>query len=239
MTNEPRRLTAVIHGESGVGKSYLIDGMPGPRLIFDAEGGTDFTPSPKVAWTDLGKAPPDVDEDTTTVVNVREFQDLVRAYHWLNSGKHPFRSVAMDSITEIQKKCKDTIGAREAFDQRMWGVLLDRMEGCVRDFRDLKKHPIKPLDCVVIVALSHERSGKIRPNVQGQLASTLPGFMDIVGYMYNEVTVEDESVASMEVVRKLLTAPIDNFTAKDRTGRLGIGVTNPSFTKIFDTVFGE
>ena len=51
--------TAVIHGESGAGKSQLADTIPGPRLILDAEGGSEFTPSwPKQIWNPDVYGPP-------------------------------------------------------------------------------------------------------------------------------------------------------------------------------------
>ena len=39
MTN---RLKALVHGDSGVGKSWLGASTPGPRLILDVEGGSHF-----------------------------------------------------------------------------------------------------------------------------------------------------------------------------------------------------
>ena len=38
-------LTSVIHGYSGVGKSWLLDTMPPPRLIMDAEGRASLRPA--------------------------------------------------------------------------------------------------------------------------------------------------------------------------------------------------
>ena len=52
-------LSILIHGESGVGKSWLADSVPGPRLVLDAEGRARYTPSgPKVAWNPRDSEPP-------------------------------------------------------------------------------------------------------------------------------------------------------------------------------------
>lgn len=209
-------LTAVVHGESGVGKSWFGDSVPGPRLILDAEGGSRFTPSkPKILWDPQADAPPAPGEWETCVTFVRDFGTLSRVFAWLNSGNHPFVSVVMDSLTEIQKRCLDAIVGTNAPQTQDWGSLLRQMEGLVRQYRDLTMHPTKPLKCVLFLCLSSEkgRNGKISAHLQGQLGTTLPGFVDLVGYLYTEVDPDRPG----HLHRKLLVQPYDGFQAKDRT----------------------
>lgn len=203
----------LIHAESGVGKSTLGHTAPAPRVILDSENGSRFYRGPKTYWDPMDPPPEDDGSWESCIVQVRDWQTIEQVYAWLNSGKHPFVSVVVDSLTETQRRCKDAIG-REDFREKDWGTLLTRMEKVVRDMRDLNMHPSKPLNAVVLLALSDERKGKIRPFVQGALATSLPGFVDAIGYY--AVSTDDQG----DSVRRLLFQPIDPYVAKDRTDAL-------------------
>lgn len=226
-------LTAVVHGESGAGKSWLADTAPGPRLILDAEGGSKYTPSqPKIVWDPSREEPPVpgrgrmITEDGITaepvacnwqscITIIRDFSTMSKVYQWLNSGQHHFKSVVMDSLTEIQKRCLDAVSGTSSPTQQDWGTLLRNMEALVRDFRDLTFHPTNPVQCVVFICISSERGkqGKVSAHLQGQLGTTLPYFVDLVGYLYVEA---DREVPGL-LHRKLLVQPFDGYQAKDRT----------------------
>lgn len=213
--------TAVLHGESGGGKSFLGDTVPAPRLILDAEGGSEFTPSwPKVIWDPNAYAPPGVQgcapgqeqvQETTRVI-VRDWQTLARIFMWIDSGHHHFTSLVLDSLTEIQKRCRDEIRGTDQMQQQHWGELLIQMETMVRTLRDLAMDPRNRLMNVVILALTDDKAGKYRPLIQGALQKSLPGFIHLVGYLYAE---QDPGTQSIQ--RKMLIAPVGNYVAKDRT----------------------
>lgn len=226
-------LSLVVHGESGVGKSWLGDTTPGPRLILDAEGGSRFTPSRKTQWDGLS-APPAYDGSwDTCVVVVRNFNQISTVFQWLNSGQHPFRSVTLDSLTEMQKRVLDDVAGTEQPTTQDWGALLRRMEALVRQFRDLTMHATKPIEAVVLICPTSEKSGRYRPHVQGQLGITLPYFVDVVGYLYVQA---DETGA---LSRKLLVQPSGQFDAKDRTNRLGAVVDSPNVENMISTIYNS
>lgn len=211
---EPRdeSLILLVHGEPKTGKSWLADTAPSPRLILDAENGSRFTPSRKTYWNPHSEEPPAPGEWESCVVTIRDFETLASTFAWLNSGKHPFRSVVLDSITEIQKRCKDgIIGTDDVVTERQWGQMLVRMERIVRDFRDLTMNPVTPIESVVLLALTTEKGGKFRPLIQGALGVSLPGFVDVIGYL---AVVQDEEG---QKVRRMLVAPHELFEAGDRT----------------------
>ena len=225
-------LTTVIHADSGVGKSDLLDTSLAPRLVLDAEGGSQFTPSqPKMIWNPRQYAPPGIEgcepgqEELapTTRVLVRDFDTISSVYQWLNSGQHRFASTNLDSVTEIQKRCLDDVAGTNSPTTQNWGTLLAKMEGLVRSFRDLTMHPTNPLQQVNFACLSKTIDGVRRPFVKGQLQDTLPGFVDVVGYLYTKVSEETGLL-----VRELLVQPFPGFVAKDRTNRLGSVFPIPS-----------
>src|SRR5579863_1826677 len=143
-------LCCVIHGEAGVGKTTLAMTSPAPRLLVDCEGGSRFVRQKKVQWDPMTGAPPPTPDGTweTCVVIVRDYRVVDQVYGWLNSGQHPFNSIVVDSLTEIQKRCLDNIAGTDQPQTQHWGALLRQIEGFVRDLRDLAFHPIKPLDSI-------------------------------------------------------------------------------------------
>ena len=224
----------LVHGASKTGKSTLMDTTPTPRLVLDAEGGasTRFTPSRKVVWDPKKDAPPQPDGTwDTCVVLVREFNDVQRTYDWLNAGKHSFKSVIIDSISETQQRCVDSIVGLDPMKTADWGELLRKMSTLIRAFRDLTIHPTAPITVVGFVAMSKEVEGKWRPWMQGQLFNLLPYYVDVCGYLYNDVSEMGE------MRRRLLVAQHPQFEAGDRTGRLGTVIDNPDAMKMLDTIF--
>ncbi len=240
-------LISLIHADPKTGKSWLAQTTPAPRLILDAEsGGSRFARvwrdgrwvKPKsVNWDPHTEAPPEPGEWETCFVTVRDFDTLVRVFQYLNAGNHPFVSVALDSLTEIQKRCKDSIkSGDEVMNERQWGILLDRMEALVRGFRDLREHPTNPIPVLLILALTKEVGVKFKPAVQGALGISLPGYCDLVGYL---------GVAEESDERRLVIKPNPRFEAGDRTHVLShhpgweAYIPNPSITEMLTVLNNE
>lgn len=223
----------LVHGEAGVGKSRLGATTPAPRLILDAEGRAKYLPCAvgTVYW-DVNQAPPAYDGTwDTCIAVVPDFKTMDLVYRWLQSGQHPFVSVVVDSLMEIQKRLIDETVGLDAVAQQDWGTILRKLEKLVRDYRDLVLVPSNPTDVVLMTVGSRETNGKMRPMLQGQMATSVPYFMDIVGYLYTTFNVEDQTVS-----RSLLVQPTNIAVAKDGTDRLtGIGtsIPNPSIYEIF------
>lgn len=230
-----RQLTLVVHGESGVGKSYLADTAPGPRLVLDAEGGIRWTPSRKVQW-DPKNPIPELGPEDTAVVTVLDLESLQRAFQWLAVGKHPFKSVIVDSLTEVQNRTINAVAGRENAPQlRDWGSILIKVDNIVRAFRDLTLNEIKPVEVVIFVCGSREIGQEhpvVRPMLQGQMMNRLPYSVDVVMYMSVDVG------AGGELERKALFASVQGISAKDRTGKLGVSMDAPSIPKILDLAYG-
>lgn len=236
-------LSILIHGESKIGKSWFADTGPAPRLVLDSEGGNAvrWTPSRKISWDPVREAPPAHDDTwDTCVVNVRSFATVQQAYDWLNSGKHPFRSVTIDSVSEVQQRCVDDLVGMDQMKTQDWGTLLRRVSKTVRDFRDLVQHPVQPLDTVIFVAMSRDAGGRKIPYIQGQLATVLPYIPDVVGYLK---MVPDPNIPG--VMNRFLMIRNDNeYLSGQRVGgRLGDWVHVPdgdeTVVKMLNMVFGR
>lgn len=226
--------TFLIHGDSGAGKSWLGDTAPGPRLILDAEGGAGFTPSTKYSWDPMRENPPAITGNDSVIVLVRDFAMMQRIFQWINSGQHPFKSIVFDSLTEIQKRCKDNIQGQQ-FRQQDWGTLLAEMETMIRQYRDIAKmEPANPLDVAVFVTTSMtDNRNTFRPNVQGQLRLTLPQFVDVVGFLYTAPNAEGH------LDRVLMTQPFPGYIAKDRTNALGDLTPSPNIERMMEVIYAN
>lgn len=231
-------LCQLIHGDPGVGKTWFANTSPVPRLILDAEGGSRVPwrmcqgkaiRQTVVHWDPMREAPPTWDGWDACWVSVQSFPILTQVYQWLNTGNHPFRSCTIDSLTEVQKRCRDSLTGSEALRTQDWGDLLIKMENICRYYRDLVFNPIKALEVMTFIAISDPRSGTAKPHIQGGLSISLPGLVDLEGYLYNEATAEGLTE------RKLLITPYTSlkgsYQAKDRTHLLtqyyGAVITNP------------
>ena len=240
-------LCALIHGQEGQGKSWLGQSTPAPRLVLDAEGGSrnpwravggKGVKQKMVKWDPVRDEPPAADGTWQTChVAVRDFNDVAKVYAWLQSGDHDFRSVVLDSVTEIQQRCKDEIGGSEALKIQSWDLMMIRMSQLCRRFRDLTFHPTNPIDAVVFIALSVQKNDKWRPWVQGGLATALPGYCDVEGYLYVQEVDDDE------FERRLLIHPLDGYAAKDRTHILtqhyGKAIKNPDIEEMLKVLNDE
>jgi hypothetical protein len=236
-----RSLSMLVHGQSKVGKTWLADTAPAPRLVLDAEGGNRFTSSRKYTdengrseWNPAMHAPPAADGTwDTCVVYVRDFATVQAVYTWLSAGQHPFKSVVVDSISEVQQRCVDGMVGTDPMKQQNWGDLLRQMSDLVRKMRDLTIHPTNPLEAVILIAMTRQdrETGRFSPYVQGQLATTLPYYIDVTGYLF----VERVDGAT---VRRLLVSAHPQYEAGDRTGRLPEVVDSPTVTSLLDAVFG-
>lgn len=237
MSEENFGLSIIVHGPAKSGKSTLGDTTPAPRLVLDAEMGSRFTPSKKVVWDPTKESPPKPDGTwETCIVYVRDYRSVLKAYEWLDSGKHPFRSVIIDSLSETQQRAIDSMVGIQQPTQQDWGTLLRQVSDLVRRFRDLTTNPVRPLDAVLFIAMTRQgRDGDTnwRPHVQGSLATTLPYVTDVVGYLC--VAQEGDGTS----VRRLFTGPVPGFETGERVGgRLGVYTDNPNITEMLSRVRG-
>lgn len=208
------RWRVLIHGDPKTGKTSLAETCVGPRLIIDAEGGTDFGAKPRLEWADAAQAPPVPDDpDTSVVLFARDWHQVHLAHQWLQSGNHPFNSYVMDTLTDVQRRAKDTIKG-SGMDQGAWGDLLDKMMEEMTMVRNLTKHPVRPLWTVVITAHSmyDEKSNLLRPQVQGGLRRDVGGLYDTIAHLRVGVGAGDGRVG-----RELIIDALPGIEAGDRT----------------------
>jgi hypothetical protein len=219
-----QRMSWLIHGGSKKGKSTVAATCPKPVLVLDAEGSWRFIPGRKVYWDPLKELPPTYDGTwDICVVHVQVWETVQLVYQYLTQWTHlPFVSVVIDSITEIQRRCKANLKGTDAMKIQDWGVLLSVMDSTIRGFRDLCLMQQLSVRCVVFVCETRETGmGRLVPYMQGQIATSLPYWVDICGYMFVDYEMDANNQATQEV-RRMWIGPHTQYEAGERVqGRLG------------------
>lgn len=222
-----QRLSVLIHAASKVGKSSTSATAPKPILVLDAEGSWRFIPLRKVYWDPVTGPPPAYDGTwDACVVTVSEWGTVSHVYNWVAQYQTPFQSIVIDSITEIQRRCKQNMVGTEAMKIADWGVMLAQMDHVIRGFRDLALQPTLGVRCVVFIAETRQsQAGKWVPYMQGQISVSLPYWVDICGYMYPDWELDANGQPTHEV-RRLWISPHPQYEAGERVqGRLGGMIT--------------
>lgn len=231
-------LSMVVFGASKTGKSTLASTSPLPILCMDAEGGSKFLPVRKIVWDP--RQPPPVPDGTwdMAVVAVNDWEVVALAHQWLASGQHGFASVVMDSLTEMQRRCKRNIGGADAFQQQAWGKLLVRMEDVVTQFRDLTEHPVNPVSTVTFICESVHLDDKWRPSLQGALRTALPYKVDLCAFLFVADVADALDPTLVKKQRQLLTGPDPTIESGERVqGRLPHIVVEPNMTEMLNAIF--
>lgn len=221
--NVEQRLSMLIHAFSKTGKSTLTGTAPQPVLVLDAEGSWRFIPVRKVYWDPVQSAPPVYDGTwDACIVTVREWRTIELVYQWMLQPGMPFVSAVLDSITEIQRRCRANMKGEEAMKIQDWGILLAVMDKTIRGFRDLTLIPTSNVRCVVFVAETRQSNdGRWVPYMQGQISTSLPYWVDICGYLYADNEI-DANGQPTEEVRRLFIGKHPSYESGERVqGALG------------------
>lgn len=243
MSQVHRSLTLMVYGESKVGKSTFAVTAPYPRLMLDVEGGHRFLPINVKYWDPMREEPPVADGTwDTVVVQVRDYDTVLKAFQWLQAGRHQFKSLIIDSISELQVKCMDNIAGTEQMKMQQWGELLRHMGHLLRDLRDLTSHPTQPLEAVVMTAMAiRGQDERMHPYLQGQLKVQAPYFYDVLGYIANETIASADPTQPPYRARRMYVERTDQFEAGERVqGRLGqiVEQGEMSIEMMLDKIFG-
>lgn len=188
------KIKALIYGASGTGKTTFASTAPNP-IYASAEGGLLSVADKGVSYTDIK--------------TVKDLQDLLE---YLKTQDHDFKTVIIDSITEINDIIKAGIEKKSGRPMQLqdWGVVAKKIEGILRGFRELPMHVI--IIAQELVEKDEDKISKILPSLNGKAKDKSAYFMDVVGYLKIEKGTGE---------RTCITSPHHKLASKDRTNKIG------------------
>ena len=228
-------INALVYGEAGVGKTFLggtadDDPRMKPVLFVDVEGGLATIKARKGV-------------DVVTLRSMKEIEELHgKLYHSIDKGGIYYKTLVIDSLTELADLDMRTV-MKESYNKnpdkvdidvpspREWGKVRNHIRLIVRAFRDLPCHVLYTAH--VGVFAEEGQPTKMFPGFAGKLAREVPGFMDIVGYMYSETVREDGKAV---IHRYMQVQGTRRVVAKDRTAALGEVVNDPTLPMMWDMI---
>jgi hypothetical protein len=243
VTEIGRSLSMLAYGPSKAGKSTLAITAPYPRLMLDVEGGARFLPIQAKMWDPMREEPPVADGTwDTCVVPTLDYHTMLKVYQWLQLGRHQFKSLIIDSISELQVKLIDQVAGSEQMKMQHWGELLRSLGTLLRNIRDLTMHPTNPLEAVVLTSMQREGAdGRMKPYLQGQIQVVAPYLFDILGYIRVEQFPNPDPSQPPYHVRRLYVEQTEFAEAGERVqGRLGqiVEQQDLSIETMLDKVYG-
>lgn len=221
-------LNALFYGEPGAGKTFLCGTaqdhpMTSPVLVLDIEGGTTTLHERK-----------DID-----VIQVRSIQQIKQIHDQLSASNDGYyKTVVVDSLTELQKLdmqgiMREVVSRRPDLDPdvpsvREWGITGEHVRKIVRYYRDLKMNTI----FTALMEQDKDDTGAVTmyPSISPKrLRTEVPGFLDIVGYIYTET-------GETGIQRRIQFVQTKKVRAKDRTAKLGEMLENPTIPDMWNLI---
>lgn len=193
----PVELKVLLYGRSGTGKTTFIGTAPKPILVLDVrEKGT----------VSLRKTPEVFMSAITT------WAELEEAYWFLASGDHKFKTVAIDTITQLQDLALTEVKGGEGgmTSRKAWGDAASLLKTWVVNFRDL------PMN-VIFTAQDRQTGGdegdlddegtilpEVGPYVMPSVAKVLNAATGIIGQTFIREREKKIKVAGKEKVKTIV-----------------------------------
>lgn len=187
----------LVYGQSGAGKTTLIKTLPNP-IVLSAEGGLL-----SIADADIPYFP------------IATIADLHEAYAWLLTEEgQQFKSVALDSISEIGEVVLNNEKKVNKDPRAAYGAMQEQIADLIRAFRDL---PNRHVLFIAKLEKTTDEMGRIlyAPSMPGnKTGQSLPYFFDEV------LALRVEKDAEGITQRALMCDSDGLWQAKDRSGKL-------------------
>lgn len=244
--NKPR--SYVFYGRSGSGKTTLSGTFPKPLLLLDVKDeGTDSI----------------ADVKGIKVMDVSEWDDFEDAYWWLKKNPKAFKTVVVDTVTQLQqiavekalrdkKKNVKNAGDWGTMTKREWGDVAQLMKTWIVNLRDL------PMEVVFLAqdrVFNFDEEGdaeemlapEVGPRLAPSVASTLNAAVSVIGNTYVRLKTYKKEVKGKQVERHrteycLRIGPSPVYVTKIRKPKAieaPAFIVDPDYEDIINAIKGE
>jgi len=188
----------LVYGQAGAGKTSLIKTLPQP-IVLSAEGGLLS-----------------IQDADLPFIEITSMTELQEAYTWLTSSDEAkaYKSVALDSISEIAEVCLNTEKKATKDPRQAYGAMQEQMANIIRAFRDL---PGRHVYMSAKLEKTQDEMGRVlySPSMPGnKTGQALPYFFDEV------LALRVEKDGDGNTQRALMCDSDGLWLAKDRSGKL-------------------
>jgi len=203
----------LVYGPTGVGKTKLIETLPGPVLIVNTEYGLLS-----------------IKHSNLTYIDVNNYSEFLDFYNWCLSSKefNNFQSIAIDGLTDIFEVCLKQLKIDHKHGQKAYYEIKDLSIEILRGFRKMNK-------TIYFTAKMEKQYDELTsmfhygPSFPGKkLPLDIPHYLDEVFHM-DIVKYEGKNIRVLRTEREI------NIEAKDRSGKLN-SWENPDLTAIINKI---
>lgn len=222
-TDEAARVHGVkvgVHSRGGIGKTTLVQTLhehelTGPTLLLSAESGVLSLRHVRIPQ-----------------ITISTFAEMWEAYRFITQSEHAkqFRSIALDSVSEIGERCLETQKGLYNDGRKAYGELYDEMIPLIKSFRDLQRFHV----------YFSAKQEYVKDEVSGvtRYGPSLPGrkLTQEFPYLFDELfSLEIGQTQDGRSYRFLRTQPDIQFEAKDRSGALD-PIEEPHLGKVIEKI---
>jgi hypothetical protein len=228
-------ISVLFYGRSGTGKTVLASTFPKPLLLLDiGEHGTDSV-------SDV----PGVD-----VLRVETWEDIEVIYWFIRAGKHSYKTLVLDTVTQMQKLAQEKILVDDgkektsSMNKNLWGQTSKLMTAWLINYRDLDINTVfLAQDRNTVEEGNPENDQVIQevgPRVMPSIAGTLNAMVRVIGQTYIKVYRKSAKEGPEKTFSfRLRIGPNEYFLTKTRKIK-GIEVPdsihNPTFQKLMEAI---
>lgn len=238
----------VFYGRAGSGKTTLAGTFPGPVLFLDCKDDGDDSVS---------------DVKGAKVMDITCWEDLEQAYWWLVQNPGKYKTVVIDTVTQLQQIVVEEIAERKNLKNKAagdwgtmtksdWGDVASRLKTWITNFRDLDMEVVfLAQDRTFNVGEEGDTDGMLDPEVGPRLSpsvmSHLCAAVSVIGHTFIRSRIVKSKIKGKMSQEKeikeycIRLGPSASYITKFRKPKavsLPDFLVDPTYEEILETIKG-